>query len=460
MSAASLMRSAKGFSPLAGYTEEEMVAEARARIAENKKNRRLKQLLSAASEDGSTVATKDLLLAAKLAKMDLPEAMIADTPFATGVDAVGKHSSFASFFFGDRIDARGARERRTRGRAVRLVALKHAVVRRVPPPLSRTHTCMRFYLHARTPPRFHQPILRFFSRLLPTSSLPGCPTKIQWKPFYNNLPPPPLRGPGGFAPEELPILRKNKPIEVESADGGIDITTLADMNAGPKDEEVSYWFKILQEKMTTRFGELRRAFRTLDEDASGSLDRDEFKNVLVMFNLGIPPPIIEKIIDLADYDGDGTINYAEFARIVTTEDIFKMKNTLSAVEDGGAHAAKVRYQMAQGGKGKLDKETGENVRLRRTGPGLEKMRKAHRTLRNLILNRYPSMKACFSAIDADGSGLVRRAELRSFMSKLSKSIPDGVISGLIAYVDTDGDTKTLSEEEFCRMMSEEFLDTL
>ena len=335
-----------------------------------------------------------------------------------------------------------------------------AVVRRVPPPLSRTHTCMRFYLHARTPPRFHQPILRFFSRLLPTSSLPGCPTKIQWKPFYNNLPPPPLRGPGGFAPEELPILRKNKPIEVESADGGIAITTLADMNAGPKDEEVSYWFKILQEKMTTRFGELRRAFRTLDEDASGSLDRDEFKNVLVMFNLGIPPPIIEKIIDLADYDGDGTINYAEFARIVTTEDIFKMKNTLSAVEDGGAHAAKVRYQMAQGGKGKLDKETGENVRLRRTGPGLEKMRKAHRTLRNLILNRYPSMKACFSAIDADGSGLVRRAELRSFMSKLSKSIPDGVISGLIAYVDTDGDAKTLSREEFVRMMSEDFLDNL
>ena len=64
------------------------------------------------------------------------------------------------------------------------------------------------------------------------------------------------------------------------------------------------------------------------------------------------------------------------------------------------------------------------------------------------------------AIDADGSGLVRRAELRSFMSKLSKSIPDGVISGLIAYVDTDGDAKTLSREEFVRMMSEDFLDNL
>ena len=148
--------------------------------------------------------------------------------------------------------------------------------------------------------------------------------------------------------------------------------------------------------------------------------------------------------------------------------VFSMKNTLQAVENDAA-GAKMRYQMSQGGKGKLDKETGENVRLRRTGPGLEKMRKAHRTLRNvwsaasssrpragrlpapppshslpspaprqIILNQYPSMKACFKAIDADGSGLVRRNELRAFLSKLSKSIPDQVISGLIAYVDTDG----------------------
>ena len=46
---------------------------------------------------------------------------------------------------------------------------------------------------------------------------------------------------------------------------------------GPSDDDVEYWFKIMQEKMTTRFSELRRAFRTLDEDASGSLEREEFK---------------------------------------------------------------------------------------------------------------------------------------------------------------------------------------
>ena len=116
--------------------------------------------------------------------------------------------------------------------------------------------------------------------------------------------------------------------------------------------------------------------------------------------------------------------------------------------------------MSQGGSKHLDKETGENVRLRRTGPGLEKLRKAHRTLRNIILTRYGSIKACFKEIDADGSGLIRRNELRKFLNTVSKSIPDNVISGLISYVDSDGDTKTLSMQEFCKMMSEEFLDDI
>jgi len=44
--------------------------------------------------------------------------------------------------------------------------------------------------------------------------LTGVPTKILYKPFYANLPPPALRGPGGFAKEELPILRKNR-VKVE-----------------------------------------------------------------------------------------------------------------------------------------------------------------------------------------------------------------------------------------------------
>ena len=104
-----------------------------------------------------------------------------------------------------------------------------------------------------------------------------------------------------------------------------------------------------------------------------------------MFNLGIPDNIINKLIDLADFDGDGSINYAEFARIFTTESVFKLKNTLSATADPGN--VENRYNMLMGGKKNLDKETGDNVRVRRAGPGLAKMRKAHKTLRSIILQR-------------------------------------------------------------------------
>ena len=47
-------------------------------------------------------------------------------------------------------------------------------------------------------------------------------------------------------------------------------------------------------------------------------------------------------------------------------------------------------------------------------------------------------ESLFNMIDADGSGMIRRAELRRWLAGISKSIPDQVISGLISYVDTDG----------------------
>ena len=36
--------------------------------------------------------------------------------------------------------------------------------------------------------------------------------------------------------------------------------------------------------------------------------------------------MLERILDLADYDGDGEINYAEFARVLHAKDVFAMTN--------------------------------------------------------------------------------------------------------------------------------------
>ncbi len=110
-------------SPLKQYTEEEMVREAQLRQEHNRQRRRMKQMLSAASSDGSNVATKDLLLAAKIANMDLPDGFVQKTPHVTSKDSG------------------------------------------------------------------------------------GAPTSIAWKPFYSSLPAPPLKGAGGFDPDDLPTLR-------------------------------------------------------------------------------------------------------------------------------------------------------------------------------------------------------------------------------------------------------------
>jgi len=57
-------------SPVSGLSENEMINEARIRIAHNKQRHKLKQLLATAANGGSVVSPRDLELACKLAKME------------------------------------------------------------------------------------------------------------------------------------------------------------------------------------------------------------------------------------------------------------------------------------------------------------------------------------------------------------------------------------------------------
>ena len=69
-------------SPIAGYTEQEMIKEAKLRLEHNKQRARLKQLLNTAADGGPAVSTQDLLLAAKLAKMPLDTETVLSTKFS------------------------------------------------------------------------------------------------------------------------------------------------------------------------------------------------------------------------------------------------------------------------------------------------------------------------------------------------------------------------------------------
>jgi len=297
----------------------------------------------------------------------------------------------------------------------------------------------------------------------------GSPKTVVWKGFHESLAYPKLTGPGYFG--ELPPLRavrlqQAKMTEAAAATptAGAEVATASEATS---DEQIHHHWTVLKRLMETRFSEMRRAFRLIDEDASGSCDRNELKFMLnAMFNLSIPDDVLDRLIDLADFDGDGQINFAEFCRMMTAENVLKMKNTLQAdVSNFGRVApdkglavdygdvAAMNRKMASGGY----EDGTAHVKLRRTGPGIQALRKAHATYKKAILSRYPTIKDAFKAIDADGSGTVRRSELARFLGGMSKAVPSRVIGSLIDFCDSDGDAKTLSIEEFTELMEAETL---
>lgn len=63
--------------------------------------------------------------------------------------------------------------------------------------------------------------------------------------------------------------------------------------------------------------EVREAFKVFDGDGNGYINRQELS--VVMANIGekLSPDEIQAMIDEADVDGDGQINYEEFYNMMT-----------------------------------------------------------------------------------------------------------------------------------------------
>lgn len=146
--------------------------------------------------------------------------------------------------------------------------------------------------------------------------------------------------------------------------------------------------KLIANRIETNFGStgLRTAFRQIDDDKSGTLDmaratpnpawpqptftaacviavprkpatdlqrhsravavsrlvaQEELRRLLFTANLVpemVSPANLDIIINMADFDGDGKINYAEFARMITAGDITNLKGTLTAADGNTTYA--------------------------------------------------------------------------------------------------------------------------
>lgn len=201
---------------------------------------------------------------------------------------------------------------------------------------------------------------------------------------------------------------------------------------GISEKDLRYYHAMIRDHFATRFTQVRKAFRTLDEDASGKLSHDEMKQVLMMFNLSIPAKIINKIIQLADVDGDGEIDYAEFARVMTADDIISAYGVT-----GLGQAAPRRVGPA----------------TLRPGVTETDIRHAQKTLRAEFEEKYSKLTDAFKFIDTDRTGQLERSEIKGLMLQFNiHDVSDAAMDNLIDFADFDGDGQ-INYAEFCRCLT-------
>ena len=64
--------------------------------------------------------------------------------------------------------------------------------------------------------------------------------------------------------------------------------------------------------------ELRKAFDVMDENKDGQVTKDELKKLLSGLGEEVTDEIVDEMINIADADGDGKVNFDEFCKAATS----------------------------------------------------------------------------------------------------------------------------------------------
>ena len=184
-------------------------------------------------------------------------------------------------------------------------------------------------------PRAQRHSLRSAKPGSPRTQFVSYPTFKQYDPSIK--PPAQMRDAAVQASPRVDILR----IEATREAPILDPKNLPDDIRPATDEEVVKAQKDICDKFNTRFVSLRRAFRIIDVDASGGITPAEFQEALLANNLHtIREPVVDRLFSLMNVDGDGRIDYLEFCRLLTSDDVFNMKKIAEKVDHKKALAIK------------------------------------------------------------------------------------------------------------------------
>ena len=202
---------------------------------------------------------------------------------------------------------------------------------------------------------------------------------------------------------------------------------------GVSDDQLRMIHNTVKAKLANQFQDIRSAFRNFDKDSSGCISADECCDALMSLNIGVPRKWVEHLVNVIDYDRDGEINYAEFARLLTADDIVGIKK--EGAEDEGLVVKQKDYYK----------------------PGMLKseLRSAQQKIHDMLTQRGGLTKM-FRAIDEDKSGSLSRQEVRQLVMglNLENIVRPAVVEELIKLMDVDGDD-SITYKEFVRVCTSE-----
>lgn len=77
-------------------------------------------------------------------------------------------------------------------------------------------------------------------------------------------------------------------------------------------KEIKKTLQEAEDAFSAKFSDMRKAFKYVDLDNSGTVDRGELENALKMWNIRLTPEALERLWNELDYNGNGEISYHEF----------------------------------------------------------------------------------------------------------------------------------------------------
>jgi len=222
--------------------------------------------------------------------------------------------------------------------------------------------------------------------------------------------------------------------------------------------------------------DLRSAFRLLDLDESGFIDKEELSRALPLLSEEVSEERLDELFSLVDVDSSGLIDFEEFCALVRGLNP-KLDDQLTAnpfqqfQADAQGGLEIVGEVLSSAAWGASSSVSAMSTAFSADLPGISplEMRKAGTVLKNMRLAGYDDRKAqticralfceqsekhlqrAFRFFDADRSGFIEAVEFREALPLMGENVPDEQINELFRKVAVD-ESGNINFASFCKLV--------